>query len=336
MTVVRVGVWGAGATGARTARQLLASPGVEEVLVADVDRRRTDHVVSWLGHRARPWPADDVEGLADRVRCVVLAHPVGEHGATVRRVLSRNRSVVSLSDDPAEVASLLRLDAEARERGVHVLVGAGFSPGVTCLLASYGARQFDVVDEVHVAKLGTGGPACARQHHRALRGWATDWRDGRWMRRPAGSGRELLWFPGPVGAADCYRARLPEPLLLVAVFRDVVRVTARMAATRRDRLTAPAPMLRRPHPEGRVGAVRVELRGWRGASRHVEVLGASERPAVAAGAAAAVAAIRVGTDRGGEPGVRGLGGLPGGRALLEELRGRGIQLAVFEGARNSE
>src|SRR3546814_6619520 len=76
----------------------------------------------------------------------------------------------------------------------------------------------------------------------------------------AGSGRELCWFPDPIGAEDCYRAELPDAVLLVPHFPLVDRVTARLSATRRDRITAHLPMLRKPHPEGLVGAVRVEVR----------------------------------------------------------------------------
>ena len=78
------------------------------------------------------------------------------------------------------------------------------------MLARHAAADLDEVDEIHVARLGTGGPACARLHHRALGGAALDWRDGGWLQRQGGSGRELCWFPDPVGAADCYRASLPD------------------------------------------------------------------------------------------------------------------------------
>src|SRR6185503_9282638 len=149
---------------------------------------------------------------------------------------------------------------------------------------------FDTIDEIHVARVGTGGPACARQHHEALGGTAIDWREGGYIERAGGSGRELCWFPDPVGANDCYRAALPDSLLLVNAFTGVERVTARRAATRRDRFTARLPMLRRPHPEGGPGAVRVEVRGRRGTSRDVRVLGVMDRPAVAAGAVAALTA----------------------------------------------
>ncbi|MCP6177678.1 hypothetical protein NL439_25780, partial [Klebsiella pneumoniae] len=88
---------------------------------------------------------------------------------------------------------------------------------------------------------------------RALRGVAVDWRDGAWQERRGGTGRELCWFPDPVGAQDCYRAALPDALLLERALPGAERITARVSATRRDRLTTPLPMLRKPHPEGTLG-----------------------------------------------------------------------------------
>jgi len=159
---------------------------------------------------------------------------------------------------------------------------------------------------------------------------ALDWRDGGWVHRPSGSGRELCWFPDPVGAEDCYRAALPDALLLVPAFPGVQRVTARLAATRRDRLTARLPMLRPPHPEGGPGAVRVEVRGRRGGSRDVTVLGSMDRPAVAAGAVAALAALWAAQGRTIRPGAAGLAELVDPVAFLGELRRRGVRSAVFQ------
>ena len=108
---------------------------------------------------------------------------------------------------------------------------------------------------------GTAGPACAREHHRALAGPALGWHDGQWIERRGGSGRELCWFPEPVGARDCYRGEMVDPLLLHRSFPDVARISTRASATRRDRLTARLPMLSPPHAEGGIGALRVEARG---------------------------------------------------------------------------
>jgi CTP:molybdopterin cytidylyltransferase MocA len=126
---------------------------------------------------------------------------------------------------------------------------------------------------------------------------------------------------------------MPDALILVPAFPGVRRVTARMAATRRDRLTAWLPMLRPPHPEGVLGAVRVEVRGRRGPTHDAQVLGAIDRPAVAAGTVAAVAAVWTASGRLSRPGAAGLAELVTEPVpFLRELSRRGVKAAVFEGS----
>ena len=120
---------------------------------------------------------------------------------------------------------------------------------------------------------------------------ALGWADGEWIERPGGSGRELCWFPDPMGAQDCYRAAHADPVLLHLAFPEVDRITVKVSATRRDRLTARLPMLRPPHVGGNDGAVRVELRGaLGGGERWTVIAGAAGRTA---GLAAAVCAASV-------------------------------------------
>lgn len=328
MNVVLVG---AGAVGGRIARQLSSSGDIGRLVVVDVHARRAEAVVGAIGgdaHATTAW-SPSLVGAGD---VVVLALP-GGHRRFAKVALERGAHVVSTASAESEVRSLLAFHVEARERGCHVVVGAAFGPGLTCVLARHAAAAFDEVTEVHVAKAGTGGPACARAHHRALAGASIDWRNGAWGRRPGGSGRELCWFPEPVGGQDCYRANLPDALLLVPALLGVERVTARVAASRRDRLTSRLPMLRPPHPEGLMGAVRVEVRGRRGAARDVVALGAVDRPAVAAGAVAAVAATWAVSGRLAEPGSGGLASLVSDPVpFLQELARRGVKAAVFEGS----
>jgi saccharopine dehydrogenase-like NADP-dependent oxidoreductase len=324
-----VAVVGLGSVGARAARQLVSSEAIGAVRLRDRSAELVDGAARSLGSSTIAEPPPYTEPVDASV--VVLATPAGTHTDLARALLARNVSVVSVSDAIADVNGLLELDAEARERNCSVVVGAGFSPGLSCVLARHAASDFTTVDEIHVAMAGTGGPACARQHHRALGDWAIDWRDGGWVRRRGGSGRELCWFPDPIGGRDCYRAARPEALLLAPSFAGVSRVTARMAATRRDRLTARLPMLRKPHPEGGPGGLRVEVRGWQDEQRHVKVLGAMDRPAVAAGAVAAVAVTSIVTGAILRPGAAGLAELVEPIPFLTELARRGVRAAVFEG-----
>jgi saccharopine dehydrogenase-like NADP-dependent oxidoreductase len=324
---MRVAVVGLGAVGTRAARQLTSTDEVTEVVCCDTAEGRVDEVVNALGPKgvAHTGTADELPD-AD---VVVLATPCGTQLAGARARVAAGLPVVTTSDQIEEVRALLDLGAEAEARGTTVAVGVTFSPGLTCLLARLAADRLDHVDEIHVSRLGTGGPACARQHHGSLGGVALDWRDGGWQRRAAGSGRELSWFPDPIGAADCYRAALPDALLLVPAFPGVGRVTARLAATRRDRLTARLPMLRPPHPEGGLGAVRVEVRGRGAEGISVEILGAMDRPGIAGGAVAALTAVELGAGRARRAGAAGLAEVVEVGPFLAELHRRGVKVATF-------
>ena len=322
---MRIGLIGAGAVGVRAARQLAATEAVEEVVFADRDSDGLADLIESPGGGA-------VVGSGDThdVDAVVLATPAGTHAAMARSFLTRGVPVVSVSDSLSDVRQLLALHAEAIERRVTVVAGAAFSPGYTCVLARHAASRLDQVEEIHVARHGAGGPACAREYHRTLGIGGIDWRDGAWLNRAGGTGRELVWFPDPVGALDCYRAGLAEPLLLVPAFSGLRRVTARRAARRRDRFTSRLPMLRPPPTEGGLGALRVEVRGQLAGEFQTVVFGAVDHPAVAAGAVAAWASVLA---AGGElpPGARGLASLVDPLAFLTNLAERGVRAAVFEG-----
>ncbi len=324
---MRIAVVGLGAVGTRAARQLASTEEVDHVVLCDTDPSRVAEVARSLGAKAVT-DGGSTDALPD-ADVVVVASPAGTQLAAARSRVAAGLPVVTTSDDVDEVRALLDLGAEAEARATTVAVGATFSPGLSCVLARLAADKLDGVDEIHVSRLGTGGPACARQHHRSLGGVALDWRDGGWQRRAAGSGRELSWFPDPIGGADCYRAALPDALLLVPAFPGVGRVTARLAATRRDRLTARLPMLRPPHPEGGLGAIRVEVRGRGDEGIAVEITGAMDRPGIAGGAVAALTAVEIGAGRGRHHGAAGLASLIEPKPFLRELARRGVKVASF-------
>ena len=156
--------------------------------------------------------------------------------------------------------------------------------------------------------------------------------DDAWVYRRAGAGRELNWFPEPVGPYDCYAAEIAAPLLLRATFPEVSRLTARMSANRRDRLTSRLPMLSPPHPEGGVGAVRVEVRGADELGRRstliagaAELVGTTAAATATAIAASAVAGeLPAGTVAAGAEDLDTIG-------LLHRIERLGVRLQEFTG-----
>lgn len=260
----------------------------------------------------------------------VLTHGA-PHFPLAASLVDEGIAVVSVSDDLSDLMALMDLQDVAEQAGVPVVIGAAASPGLSGLIAEHASHAFDLVDEVHVAVHGTGGPACARQHHDALGNVSVGWHDGEWLLRPGGSGRELCWFPDPVGARDCYRFASPEPVVMQRAMPDLLRITCRVSATRRDRLTARLPMLSPPHPEGGVGGLRVEVRGQRNNRRHVEIVGVADKLASLAGAVSAHTALAL-AHTSVPPGVHVLGGhaLPNS-AILDGVLASGVVLHQFVG-----
>jgi len=318
-----IGIIGAGRVGTTVARRLLAR-GDTEVVIHDANSVVARRLVDSLGGRRRGIKVGDQDEIR-RCDVVVIACPA-PHLRAVEKLVMRGCHVVSTSDDADDVRDLLELDTSTA-----VIAGAAASPGLTGLVSRHLAAKFDELDEIHVASHGTGGPSCAQQHHRALAGTSIGLHDGTWLKRPSGSGRELCWFPDPVGGHDCYRSDSPDPMVLSRAFPSAVRITARVSAKRRDRLTSRLPMLTPPHPEGGLGAVRVEVRGWRGGQRHVEVIGVAERLARLAGlvASASAAAIERAQIAGGVH-VLGTEHLPND-VILGDVTTEGVRLQEFIG-----
>src|SRR5207302_4075703 len=123
---------GAGSVGARAARQLASTDGVDGVTIADLEPSRVDQVVRAIAdERLIGAPIEEWAHGAD---VGVLAVPAGSHRGEAERLLEAGRHVISVTDDIGETRALLDLDTEARLRDLSVVVGAGFAPGLTCVL----------------------------------------------------------------------------------------------------------------------------------------------------------------------------------------------------------
>lgn len=330
-------VAGLGAVGARAARQVhsLGGDGLEEIWLVSSDRRRAQEVAAALGDPARVGTWD--EALAARPDAVLLCGGVGPLvGAErltdkARHALEAGAHVVTTCDGQEETDGLLGLDGEARRLGRHLVPGAAFCPGLSCVLAVHAAARMDDVDEVRVSATGAGGPACQRAHRRSLSGPAHEWDAGEWQTPAAGSGRELCWFPDPAGGRDCYRADFSAATLLLPAFPSARRISARRSATRRERAGLPDLRFRR-QAEGPGGAVRVEVVGHRDGAVVDKVLGAYDRPAVAAGAVAALTAHWAVNGRLQRTGAGGLAEMVKDTVgFLGQLAERGVRAAVFTG-----
>lgn len=343
---------GSGAVGRRTARQLAETDDVQRILITDRSAAVAREAADAMGDRARVVEWSPEQPLPAGVD--VVASAIGGTGerAVFERALEAGVPAAGCGDDADTVRGLLDLGDAAREAGVVLAAGCGLAPGLADLLARHAAGALEVVDEIHVARAGSAGPACRVAADRSGREAVLEWRDGAWARHRGGTGRQLIWFPAPVGGLDCHRAACGQAALLLDAFPTLSRASMRFASPLGAAPPVPGiqwigrlplvPTLlsgraapRRRDPDGDWGAVWVEVRGRRGRSEEVLVYGAVDRMAFAAGTVLAVSALwlaGLGPGPVTATGSHGLAALVDPVPFLAELARRGVKAAVFEGA----
>lgn len=321
---------GAGAVGARAARQLSDTAGVDRLQLTDRRLAAAQRLAHVIGPRAEAVAWDPGVAVPEDVRAIACTVPAGTAVDVARAACDAGIGYASCADDVATVGGLLDLDATAQDRGVTVAVGCGLAPGLADVLARHAGGALDVVDEVNVARAGIAGDACRASWRHALHERAVELRDHELHELRRHGGHDLVWFPDPVGAQACELVA-PGVRLLAAALPEAERITVRYGGRPDKRGLWP----HRRDLEGSWGALRVEVWGRRGIAREPIVYGAIERTAIAAGTVLAVSAASLAGALTGplraRPGAHGLGELADPVAFLAELARRGVKVAAFEG-----
>ena len=227
---------GAGDMASRAVRELAAEPEVTAVTVADYNLEGAQRLASELGSKvsALHVDANDHTALVEVIRGHDAAAsgigPFYRYEARVARAaIEAGVPYVSLCDDYDAAQAVLELDGEARAAGVTVLTGLGWTPGLSNMLARKGAEQFDLVDEINVAwgssASDSEGYAVILHTLHIFSGLVPSFQKGRLFNIPAGSGKEGILFPPPVGRVNCYHVGHPEPVTLPRFLPGVRTVT---------------------------------------------------------------------------------------------------------------
>ena len=205
-------VVGLGETGVRTARQLLDTRGVDRVFVAARTEGHARSVADALHDGAEAWTLSDDAVFPPEIDAIASAVPASADAALAQAAVERGIPFASVADHDAAISALLALHEPARARGRPR--GCGLAPGLADVLVRHAGGVLDSVDEVHVARFGVGGPACASLA-RAQREPSREWREQA-VAHDRHRGDELIWFPDPVGARECELVATGVELLAAA------------------------------------------------------------------------------------------------------------------------
>jgi len=116
---VRIALLGAGRIGQLHARLLAGTPGVSELLVADVDAGRAAEVARAVGASA----VQTVEGALDRAEAIIIAAPTDAHAGLIRAGADRLLPVFCEKPIALELDESRRVVEHAEAAGIELQIG---------------------------------------------------------------------------------------------------------------------------------------------------------------------------------------------------------------------
>ncbi|MGI5823800.1 MAG: saccharopine dehydrogenase family protein [Dethiobacteria bacterium] len=235
MKIVVLG--GTGAMGATTVRDLLQFTAVQQVTVAARNTAAAEKLVATLGDRRAVVQKVEATSPADLVR-VMQGHDVAA-GALgpfylfekplVEAALTAGVDYVSVCDDHDAAEAVLALDQLATAKGRRILTGLGWTPGITNLLARKGYDELDNVEKIQVywgssAGDSTGLAVILHTLH-IFTGEVASFQGGSPTMVQAGSGKETVTFPAPLGKITVFHLGHPEPVTLPRYLPGIKEIT---------------------------------------------------------------------------------------------------------------
>lgn len=358
MKIVVLG--GCGDMGSHVVQDLLETSEAQ-VVIADYRVDAARQLAQSLGPRAEAAFVDATD--PDSLKAVLQGADaaVGCIGPFYKFALPMARAAVEagvdyvdICDDYGPVDDIFALNEAARQAGVTVITGLGWTPGITNVLARYGADQLDEVEEINIAWAGgaadSKGLAVIMHVFYAATGEVPTYLDGQVIRVPASSssGRERVEFPPPLGPVYVFHCGHPEPLTIPR-FIKVKTVTLKGALTpdwnnklldifaTLGLINTPARMERMAkiiHAiEGifRVGGIacsgaRVDVKGRKDGERRVLSYGVADRMGKLTGCPASIGAQWLARGRISQKGVFAPEGCIEPQPFIEELNKRGIKV----------
>ncbi len=214
-------VLGAGRVGYAVAHDLIRSPRVEKVIVADRDVKRVEIVTERftdekivpveLDVENEEYVAELMDSADVTISCVTYNHNYD----LAKIALQAKSHFCDLGGDEATVKKQFLLDEVARDQGVTIIPNLGLAPGMAAILAHCAA---DSLDEIYEIRIRVGGlpvePDGLFMNYSqvfSVDGLLNEYvgdcaiiRDGKSYSVPALSDLEQLEFPKPIGTLEAF------------------------------------------------------------------------------------------------------------------------------------
>lgn len=152
---MRALVFGAGMMGSAVAFDLAHSDFFKEVVIADKDLQKAVKVADQINKNIEPIKLDindydqviDVMSGAD---IIISAVTYFYNFLLTKAAIEAEKHFLDLGGSNEVLRKQLKLDNKAKELGLTIIPNCGLAPGLVNVLAVQGAKEFDIVDEIHL------------------------------------------------------------------------------------------------------------------------------------------------------------------------------------------
>jgi saccharopine dehydrogenase-like NADP-dependent oxidoreductase len=363
MKIIALG--GAGDMCSYAVRDLARQEEVTELMIADYDEDKANALAKELGAKCKSMKVD-ANNESELVRACegydVAMSGIGPfykyEYKVAKGVLEAGVPYISICDDYDAAEAVFGLDEAARKKGLTILTGLGWTPGISNILARMGADKLDDIEEIAVAWGGSAsdseGYAVILHTIHIFTGFVPSFQHGRTKMVQAGGGKEKIRFPEPVGEIFVYDLGHPEPVTIPRFIKaknvtlkgglseeelnlvGKVLVKLRLTSTvkRKDMigkvLKFVGPVLfQLGKPENPCSAIRVDITGTKGGTWKHITYGAADHMNALTGIPLAIGALMLGRGDIKAPGVQAPESCVDPKAFFAELGKRDVK--IYEG-----
>lgn len=230
---------GTGDIGRRVVRELCSYSEIEHIAIAGRNRKKYEKLLEIIGEESSKLCFLEV----DLNRCENLSEQLKGYGIVAsaagpfymyekmlaEAAIDAGAHYVSICDDYDAAQQIFELDKRAQEGGLSVLTGIGWTPGLSSLLTRAGADSLDEVEKINVSWAGNSedamGVAVIFHVLHIFSGRIPSFEGGSLRMIPAGSNKERMRFPEPIGEINVYSVGHPEPVSMPRYFPNISEVT---------------------------------------------------------------------------------------------------------------
>jgi lysine 6-dehydrogenase len=228
---------GCGAMGKAIVRDLNDNLEVNEIVIGDIDLTKARAYAREVGSQKISVKKVDIKNQGQLVKAcrgvnVVANASWYEFNVDVMKAALKTKShYVDLGGLYHVSKKQLKLDKDFKKAGITAILGIGASPGITNVLAGYGASKLDSVREVHIRTGAKGGGGFAYSAKTILDEVTMNpviFENGKFKEVEPLSGKERYRLPSPVDEVDGFYSIHSELATLPFTIKGIKKVTFRV------------------------------------------------------------------------------------------------------------